>query len=385
MGLGAFCFLDGFRAELVCLALLIFVRRDCWARLFFGLFDPSIAKPRGSGRAWQMADQTYHQAINNGDGPVREQAAFLDNGATSKEAVDKVMLIRNNMEADPRKSPSRLNQSVDECATLLSALGKASPAMMIRLQWLLFHTKLSYAAVAHFQSMHDLAKIRSDADSEKYLSAWHELATNVSKLSDLLASPSAAGCNDDAESLQVLALRSFAYEKLSLELNAANTAGVELLKAGSAKLSCGLKASSESLDHSIPDYSAYAVKTWDQEMVKQELLDRDWDWFVQKWVNLTALHKLSGSLSHPAAGGSFQASYEAPYKGAADSLKAGRTFVAVISTARLVSITLPQSTKGSRLALLESHVEKTKTSNLPANLATYLTREVAKLKKPPSV
>eukprot|EP00959_Pyramimonas_sp_CCMP1952_P198640 4154947-Pyramimonas_sp.AAC.1 len=96
------------------------------------------------------------------------------------------MAIRAGMDANKPKTMGKVSETVDECATLLTALGKASPAMMLRLQWVLFSIRLSYAAVVTYHGMHDPSATRADTDSEKYLASWHELAKSVSTLSDLL-------------------------------------------------------------------------------------------------------------------------------------------------------------------------------------------------------
>ena len=69
-----------------------------------------------------------------------------------------------------------------------------------------------------------------------------------------------------------------------------------------------------------------------------------------------------------------------PCQVASRALTRGRAFISIVSTTKLIQVTLPQAPKNNRVTLLENHIKKSANTGLPVNLSEYLNRELSKLK-----
>eukprot|EP00959_Pyramimonas_sp_CCMP1952_P048405 1010492-Pyramimonas_sp.AAC.1 len=135
-----------------------------------------------------------------------------------------------------------------------------------------------------------------------------------------------------SDALSSLGLPAVEAQRLSIEIGAAMEKASELLRRSCARLAAQLQKAAESLENKIPPYVDYVIKEWDSDKITEELIEKQWDWFATSWVGLTKLFNAAKAFEHALVGGKFEATYETAAKAAERSLRAGRSFVAVVST-----------------------------------------------------
>ncbi|CAK0843202.1 unnamed protein product [Prorocentrum cordatum] len=323
--------------------------------------------------AVMMHDQQYWQELK--DNPDKDDAVFLVGGSCSGEAVTQL----SAMQLTVKGSMVSISGLVDETSTLLRALGKVRLATALNASWRLFALRLAFARHAQLVKDADLSKhafLETDI-----VPSWFSLCNCVSKITAAQGSAEFEFSFDDVDAMITLGLPGIAKKQMLKEIAAAVQFASEQIQSTAASVAAALQRSAESLLSRIPKYEEYAVRVWNTEEVQSKLLDTSWDSFAESWVGLSKLANVAKSLDHAVGGGSFATRYSGAISAASRSLSAGRTFIAVVSTSKLILTTLPRTPKGERLALLESHKAKSHASNLPQNLADYINGEIGKLKK----
>eukprot|EP00959_Pyramimonas_sp_CCMP1952_P401552 8413805-Pyramimonas_sp.AAC.1 len=81
---------------------------------------------------------------------------------------------------------------------------------------------------------------------------------------------------------------------------------------------------------------------------------------------------LGRSLNSPAAGGNFEQQHSSCILVASRALKAGKTFISVASTVKLILVTLPATARSERVPLIDAQIAKAKGTDLPRNLQDFL-------------
>lgn len=171
---------------------------------------------------------------------------------------------------------------------------------------------------------------------------------------------------------QVYGLRPLAFSTLKKEIGAGVDQARDALDGFVGKVATRLLAMINHVENAIPKYEEYVKSQFDEEMVRKELIDKDWTWFADEWVHLSKLSSVAKVLTNDTTT-KFEVQHKSTSQACDRVLAAGKTFVSVVSTVKLILVTLPASSKGTRADLIDAQLVKAKC--LPQNLIDYLNRE----------
>ncbi len=255
--------------------------------------------------------------------------------------------------AEHKDSILQSDAYVTDVTSLFVALGKAPEALAIRLMWGITNLRVQYVLLATALRAIDVTKLSVPADS--FVEAWAALSDGVNNVVRLWANSAAAEAAFGADALGSLELPQVPFANFRVEIQRALQISRELLVTSTARVSGVIQRAGESLLSQIPRYEAYVCKTFDVEQCKAELVSKSWDTFADQWVKLQKVMNIAKSLSSSAVctedssegNGRFELVYANSVSVTQRALLAGRTFVAVASTVKLILETLPAETKAS--------------------------------------
>lgn len=272
----------------------------------------------------------------------------------------------------------RADLAAEEVNTLFIALGKVDMASCLRAQWALCRLRFGFSDLSSCSSA--MAADFSDLPVGA-IACFNTLSQEVEKSQAVINS---AGLQADMDKFigrgDKMKLPSTSFAQLRREFTEGISECKALLENFVGKVAARLQLACNSLENQIPDYPAYCVTVFDTEVVQKELVKKNWSFFADQWLDLSKLFGVARSLPHNVAG-KFEVIHESVVTQCERALASGRTFIAVVSTVTLILATLPSAPTHKRTSLITEHLEKSKTSNLPANLSEYLELELKKCRK----
>ncbi|CAK0833402.1 unnamed protein product, partial [Prorocentrum cordatum] len=267
---------------------------------------------------------------------------------------------------------------INDIATMLTALGKHNVACGLRVYWAVSVIRYSFASVAKHLNGFDFSA--GDLMSDTFVASWNELARQVVELDRLIASPSVDAAISEMGALGEHGLPAVPTGLMRSELDVASSRSKELLTLVTGRLSSQIHREGEKLERAIPNYQSFVVSRFDTEKCKDMFVDASWETFAIAWVNVSKMQGLGRSLNSPAAGGNFEQQHSSCILVASRALKAGKTFISVASTVKLILVTLPATARSERVPLIDAQIAKAKGTDLPRNLQDFLSREKLKIK-----
>ena len=173
-------------------------------------------------------------------------------------------------------------------------------------------------------------------------------------------------------------LKCIDFLRMDREVAAAIPLCKDLLEKVLGKIAARALTMSNNLENAIPDYEPYAVTEFRTEVVKKELIDTPWEHLATSWVHLQKLHAVAKNLATSDMVGKFEAVHASTTEACERALTAGKNFIAVISTVKVILVVLPKAVKSQRHAIISNQITKTQGSGLPKNFIEYLVREQKK-------
>ena len=286
--------------------------------------------------------------------------------------VDDVCKQRQEIKADY----GRADVLVTEVTTLLVALDRSSAATAIRLLWNLVRARYGFAQLKQLETA-QLQGVFKEL-TPQVQAAFQTAALDLARVESSMQSQGAMKNAAEALSTDLYGLPKLNEQVLQRD-TAAESMLKELLQNIMAKSATCLQSVAEALEQKVPAYTEYVVTTFDVEKIQAELLAHEsrWETFAHEWVGHSKFHTACLSLAATSLG-KFAVLHKAQVVLSDRALKAGRTFIAVVSTVKLILVILPATKKGERGSMISAQIEKSKSSGLPSNLIEYLTRELKK-------
>ena len=279
-----------------------------------------------------------------------------------------------------------MQTTVDDTLLLLVALKKSDLTVVLRVHWRLHVSRLMYANLkqhALFMEATEIPAVVAAAytglgkDLEHLVALMEAKDMQYSFDKDSSALPWRLLQRTGTEADDAVEVKPSTWMQMKKE---PHTAREECAEALTAVLGWGsglLTAMANNLENDIPEFKPFVEDTFDSDKIKAELIEKDWQWFAEKWVKLNSLGNVFKSLPASVIG-KFETLHSCAITASDRALGDGKLFISICSSVKMTLVTLPDLPKAQRKIRIEEHLERVKTVNLPKSLSDLFVRELKK-------